>query len=57
MGYRSSSCGGGGEKGRRERKVSDVKDREKGIFVTKLTFQKYFSFFNKCEFTCNLFII
>ena len=28
------------EKGRRERKVSDVKDREKGIFVTNLTFQK-----------------
>ena len=36
------------EKRRRERKVSDVKDREKGIFVTKLTFQKCFSFFNKC---------
>ena len=45
------------EKGRRERKVSDVKDREKGIFVTNLTFQKCFFFFNKCESTCNLFII
>ena len=33
------------EKGRRERKVSDVKDREKGIFVTNLTFQKCLSFF------------
>ena len=32
------------EKGRRERKVSDVKDREKGIFVINLTFQKCFSF-------------
>ena len=45
------------EKGTRERKFSDVKDREKGIFVTNLTFQKCFSFFNKCESTCNLLII
>ena len=45
------------EKGRRVRKVSDVKDREKGIFVTNLTFQKCFSFYNKCESTYNLFII
>ena len=45
------------EKGRRERKVSDVKDREKGIFVTKLTFQKCFSFFDKCEFTCKFYLL
>ena len=45
------------EKGRRERKVSDVKDKEMGIFVTNLTFQNCFSFFNKCKSTCNLFII
>ena len=32
------------KKGRRERKVLDVKDREKGIFVTNLTFQKMFLF-------------